>query len=56
MLAFDPGLQRLYVATESHLVSVFELRDDTLTKLEDLAVGPRAHTVSVNPRHTRSRP
>jgi DNA-binding beta-propeller fold protein YncE len=49
VLAFDVGLQRLYVGTESSIVSIFQLRDRALAKLEDLAVGPRAHTVSVNP-------
>lgn len=48
---YDPGSRRLYVATESKVVSVFDLRDGMLTKLEDLAVGPRAHTVSVNPEN-----
>ena len=51
VLSFDPGLQRLYVATESNIVSVFQLRDGALAKLEDLQVAPRAHTVSVNPEN-----
>lgn len=49
VLAFDPGLQRLYVATESDVVSVFQLRDRRLAKLEDRVVAPHAHTISVNP-------
>jgi DNA-binding beta-propeller fold protein YncE len=49
VLAFDPTLQLLYVATESDIVSVFHLRDGSLTKLENLVVAPHAHTVSVNP-------
>jgi DNA-binding beta-propeller fold protein YncE len=49
VLAFDPGLQRLYVATESDIVSVFQLNGRTLQKLEDLRVAPNAHTISVNP-------
>ena len=49
VLAFDPGLQRLYVATESDILSVFQLNDKTLEKLEDLRVAPNVHTVSVNP-------
>ena len=49
VLAFDPGLERLYVATESDIVSVFQLKDKTLQKLEDLRVAPNAHTISVNP-------
>lgn len=50
-LSFDPGLRRLYVATESSVVSFFQLRDGTLTKLEDQNVAVRAHTVSVNPEN-----
>lgn len=49
VLAFDAGLDRLYVATESDVVSVFELQGRTLRKLEDLRVAPNAHTISVNP-------
>jgi DNA-binding beta-propeller fold protein YncE len=49
VLAFDPGLERLYVATESDIVSVFQLQGNTLQKLEDLRVAPNAHTISVNP-------
>jgi DNA-binding beta-propeller fold protein YncE len=49
VLAFDPGLARLYVATESHVVSVFRLNARTLEKLEDLRVAPEAHSVSVDP-------
>jgi DNA-binding beta-propeller fold protein YncE len=50
VLAFDPGLGRLYVATESRVVSIFALKGRTLEKLQDLRVGADAHTVSVNPR------
>jgi YVTN family beta-propeller protein len=49
VLAFDPGLARLYVATESGLVSVFGLKARTLEKLEDLRVAADAHSVSVDP-------
>jgi DNA-binding beta-propeller fold protein YncE len=49
VLAFDPGLERLYVATESDAVSVFQLQGKTLQKLEDLRVAPNAHTICVNP-------
>lgn len=51
VLAFDPGLQRLYVASESGIVSVFQLHRGILTKLEDLDIGHHAHTVSVNPEN-----
>ena len=49
VLAFDSTLERLYVAAESGIVSIFQLRDRTLEKLEDLMVAPHAHTISVNP-------
>lgn len=51
VLAFDASLQRLYVATESDIVSVFSLRNGSLIKLDDLVVAPHAHTVSVNPEN-----
>jgi DNA-binding beta-propeller fold protein YncE len=48
VLAFDTGLERLYVATESNVVSIFHLQGKTLDKLEDLVVAPNAHTISVD--------
>jgi len=51
VLSFDPGLQRLYVATESNILSVFHLRDRKLVRLEDLKVAAHAHTVAVNPEN-----
>lgn len=50
VLALDVGLERLYVATESGIVSIFQLRGRTLEKMQDLSVAPNAHTISVNPR------
>lgn len=49
VLAFDTALERLYVATESDIVSVFQLQDRTLRKLEDLRVAPNAHTIYGHP-------
>ena len=49
VLAFDPALERLYVAAESGVVSIFQLHERKLEKLEDLSVAPHAHTISVNP-------
>ena len=49
VLAFDAALERLYVATESGIVSIFQLDGRTLRKLDDLMVAPNAHTVSVDP-------
>ena len=48
VLAFDPGLGRLYVASESGSVSVFEQRGRQLAPLGRLEA-PHAHTVAVDP-------
>jgi len=48
VLAFDTALERLYVATESGIVSIFQLDGRALRKLEDLRVAPNSHTVSVD--------
>jgi len=48
VLAFDSGLERLYVATESGILSIFQLHGKKLEKLEDLSVAPNAHTISVD--------
>src|SRR5262245_23726828 len=48
VLAFDTSLERLYVATESNVVSVFHLQGKTLEKMEDLVVAPNSHTISVD--------
>jgi DNA-binding beta-propeller fold protein YncE len=49
VLAFDTALGRLYVATESGDVSVFQLDGRTLSPLGDVHAGPGAHSVCVNP-------
>jgi DNA-binding beta-propeller fold protein YncE len=49
VLAFDPAWHRLYVASESGVVSVFTERDNGLVHDGDVTI-PRAHTVSVDPR------
>ena len=48
VLALDSGLERLYVATESGIVSIFQLHGRTVEKLQDLSVAPNAHTISVD--------
>jgi len=48
VLAFDPGLQRLYVAAESGVVAVFEERDRSLLQLGWYRA-PKAHSVAVDP-------
>jgi len=48
VLAFDPGLQQLYVAAESGVVTVFQQRGPTL-QLRGEYRAPAAHSVSVDP-------
>ncbi len=52
VLAFDPGLRRLYVACESGTVSVFELGEGTsqeVKKIGEAFLAKNAHTVAVDP-------
>ncbi len=49
VLAFDPGPRRLYVASESGVVSVFAEKDEGLAPLGEIRM-PDAHTVAVDPR------
>lgn len=48
VLAFDPGLGRLYVAAESGVVAVFEERGGALVQLGWYRA-PRAHSAAVDP-------
>ena len=48
VLAFDPGLNRLYVSAESGEVAIFHLSGRSLTRIGALRM-PRAHTVAVDP-------
>lgn len=49
VLAFDPGLRRLYVSAESGTVTVFQEAEHGLTPLGQFDM-PHAHTVSVDPK------
>jgi DNA-binding beta-propeller fold protein YncE len=49
VLAFDPGLRRLYVAAETGDVSVFAERGRKLKKLGEDLLAPEAHVVAVDP-------
>jgi len=50
VLAFDPGLRRLYAASEPGTVVVFAVAADrTVTELGRGFVGPNAHSVAVDP-------
>ena len=49
VLAFDPGWQRLYVASEIGTVSVFSVAGAGLVREGDIHI-PNAHSVAVDPR------
>ena len=49
VLAFDAGLQRLYVAAESGVVTVFQLKDRALHTLGRAYLAFEAHSVAVDP-------
>jgi len=49
VLAYDPGLKRLYVSSESGTVTIFQSNDKSLTLLGSFDM-PHAHTVSVDPK------
>jgi len=53
VLAFDAGLQRLYVASESGVVAVFDTSGNSLQKLGQVFLAPNAHTVAVDPQTHR---
>jgi YVTN family beta-propeller protein len=48
VLAFDRGLQLLYVACESGAVSLFRYSNGRLEKVGNVNVGPNSHSVSVD--------
>ena len=50
VLAFDPGLGRLYVAAESGVVAVFREQGRTAAPLGLAMLAPAAHSVAVDPR------
>ena len=54
VLAFDPGLDYLYVAGESGIVSVFTIAPGKVSKLGEGLLGPHAHVVTVDPATHRS--
>lgn len=49
VLAFDPGLKRLYVSAESGEITVFRENDKALVNVGTLSM-PHAHTVAVDPK------
>jgi DNA-binding beta-propeller fold protein YncE len=54
VVAFDPGLGRIYVACSSGAISVFqEIDADHFTKLEDVPVEKKVHSLAVDVRTHR---
>jgi DNA-binding beta-propeller fold protein YncE len=49
VLAYDPGLKRLYVSAESGTVTIFQRIGKSLALLDSFEM-PHAHTVSVDPK------
>jgi DNA-binding beta-propeller fold protein YncE len=49
VLAYDPGLKRLYVSAESGTVTIFQNQGESLTLLGSFEMA-HAHTVSVDPK------
>jgi hypothetical protein len=50
VLAFDPGLQRLYAAAETGMVAVFAVAADrSVTEMGRGLLAPNAHSVAVDP-------
>jgi len=50
VLAFDPGLGLLYVASESGNTALFGFEAGTVVKAGETFSGPHAHVVAVDPR------
>ncbi len=53
VLAFDAGLQRLYVSAESGIITIFNERDRGLQKVGEGLLAPNAHSVAVDLRTHR---
>lgn len=49
VLAFDLGRKLLYVASESGIVSLFNVESVNVTKRSEGLIGPHAHVVAVDP-------
>ncbi len=53
VLAFDRGLNRLYVSAESGTLAIFDVRGRGLEKVGEGFYAPKAHTVAVDSRTHR---
>lgn len=49
VLAFDPGLHRLYVSAESGIISIFDEKDRGLQSVSEAFFAANAHSVAVDP-------
>jgi hypothetical protein len=54
VLAYDPGLRYLYVASESGPVSLFKSESARVSKIGEVPIGPNAHVVAVDPETHKS--
>jgi hypothetical protein len=48
VLAFDPGLHRLYVAAESGTLTMFDVQKDKVTKIGESFIADKAHSICVD--------
>jgi len=48
VLAADPSSGRVYVASESGIISIFESRESEVTKMREADIGPNAHVIAVD--------
>ena len=53
VLAFDQGLNRLYVSAESGVVSIFDVRGHDVEKVAQGFLASKAHSVAVDSRTHR---
>jgi YVTN family beta-propeller protein len=49
VLAYDPGLHYVYVASESGPVSLFKAGAEQVSKIGEVPIGPNSHVVAVDP-------
>ncbi|RKT99961.1 hypothetical protein C7H84_28795 [Burkholderia sp. Nafp2/4-1b] len=54
VLALDPALNRIYVAGEAGVVSVFSVDGSKVARIGEGVVGPNAHVVAIDPDTHRS--
>lgn len=50
VLAFDPVYKKLYVSSESGVISVFQIKKGVITKVSQGFIAKHAHTIAVDPQ------